>query len=1055
MNLDRSNNSYWWSINWINKGLRCSDSLLQICGLNPSTVTLSDLILLIHPDHKNTIQEHIATLPTHSKKEQTYQLLTKFGYRWVKSKLDHIDGCETALFYLEFLREEDVKSLQESPTLLLYANELISRYTSISDSLLELLHVADRSEVISKILNNLLEDFKGDRAYIFTYDLEHQTQSCTYEVVRDTVCSAKDDLQNIPLSDTLWWTEMLYHRASSIIYDNIDSMPIEARGEYQLLKEQHIESIMVVPLITKQGTGGYIGIDMVGHQHIWNDTDCQWFESLANIISLCIELSKSEEAAQTERAHYSQLYENMPIGFLRLQVIRDSQGTPINYIHQEINSLAGRLIGVAGADIDSCLGETLRIGGVSEPLLLFDRLIRTRGVHTVSAVQNKDFYLDYTLYSVEADDVVVLIRDNTASVTASRALRKSEQTLQNIYKNIPIGIEIYDKDGVLLSINDMEQEIFGFESKESVLGVNLFDNPNVPTSFLDDLRNEKPSWCDFFYDFGKLNTYYSSSYHGRKHIVLKGVVLYDIDHNVENYLLIVLDNTDFLKANHKIREFETLFNSIAEFSEVGLCQWNRDENTIFGTDQWYKNLSQENRTISNIMEAYSLAHEQDKANLERHFQDITSGVITGFREEVRIKDGEDYRWLNTLYKVSEHTSGSDSFEIIGINIDITALKHTEYMLTQEKLRAEESDRLKSAFLANMSHEIRTPLNAIVGFSNLLVDTTDQQDRLQYMSIIRQNNDLLLQLISDILDISKIESGIIDIKTEMVNIDDVCTEVVCSQRMKVADDRIHIQFETAGGGCKLETDRNRLIQILSNIVGNAIKFTPDGTISVGYSTDHREIKFYIRDTGLGISAEHLPIIFTRFIKLNNFINGTGLGLPICKSLIEKMGGEIWVESQVGVGSCFYFTLPYRLEGNIALEPIVPISPTEQQTHKQNGESEILILVAEDTDSNYLLISSILKREYRLLRAINGIEAIELFRLHRPSLILMDVKMPEMDGLEATRRIKDIDPHIPIIMLTAFAFDDDKTRAFEVGCCDFLTKPIQPSLLKDTIKKYISG
>lgn len=392
--------------------------------------------------------------------------------------------------------------------------------------------------------------------------------------------------------------------------------------------------------------------------------------------------------------------------------------------------------------------------------------------------------------------------------------------------------------------------------------------------------------------------------------------------------------------------------------------------------------------------------------------------------------------------------------IIGVSWDITDLKNTEQELIAARVKAEQSDRLKSAFLANMSHEIRTPLNAIVGFSNLLVDAADPEERKEYIGIVQENNELLLKLISDILDLSKIEAGTFDFVNGEVDLNQLCSEILSSLRVKVKDDRVKLLFGEHLPRCRVFCDKSRLTQVISNFINNALKFTVKGSITLGYcQVGPDELKIYVRDTGSGIPKEKQPLVFDRFVKLNSFVQGTGLGLSICRSIVEQMGGRIGLESKEGEGSCFWFTLPWRQGEASPDEGGAPEQESVPGVLPETGERP-LVLVAEDTDSNYLLISLILKKEFRVIRAHNGVEAVELCGKIRPALILMDVKMPEMDGIEATRRIRQSDDSVPIIAVTAFAFDRDRQRALEAGCDDYMAKPVQAVQLKEKIRALLA-
>ena len=281
------------------------------------------------------------------------------------------------------------------------------------------------------------------------------------------------------------------------------------------------------------------------------------------------------------------------------------------------------------------------------------------------------------------------------------------------------------------------------------------------------------------------------------------------------------------------------------------------------------------------------------------------------RPDVRIlREDGTYTWTRVNVMVRDFRPEDGIIDMVCVNYDITELKETERKLIAARDKAEELDRLKSAFLANMSHEIRTPLNAIVGFSSLLTETEDMKDRKQYMAIVQENTELLLQLISDILDLSKMESGAFEFVKSDTDVNLLCSEIIRSLRMKVPAG-VELVFEECLPGCHVWADKNRLNQVISNFINNALKFTFSGSITLGYyrQTDGY-LRFYVRDTGMGIPKNKIKTVFDRFVKLNSFVHGTGLGLSICKSLVEQMGGTIGVESEEGEGSCFWFTYPYQ-------------------------------------------------------------------------------------------------------------------------------------------------
>ena len=378
-------------------------------------------------------------------------------------------------------------------------------------------------------------------------------------------------------------------------------------------------------------------------------------------------------------------------------------------------------------------------------------------------------------------------------------------------------------------------------------------------------------------------------------------------------------------------------------------------------------------------------------------------------------------------------------------------KEDEIELRKAKDKAEESDRLKSAFLANMSHEIRTPLNAIVGFSNLLTMAEDEEERNEYINIISSNNELLLQLINDILDVAKIEAGTLEFTDSEIDINALLSDIEQSSRLK-APEGVQISFVEKMPYCIIMSDKNRLAQIITNFINNAIKFTKEGSIRFGYRHKDDKLLFYVRDTGCGIEPEKKDLVFNRFVKLNSFAQGTGLGLAICQMIVKKMGGEIGVESQLGKGSTFWFTLPDTVIHGIDVQSI-KTAVNEDAVIDNTNPKKATLLIAEDNESNYILIRAVLK-EYDLLHAHDGNEAVRLYREHRPDLILMDLKMPDMDGYEATVEIRKEDSDIPIIAVTAFAFSEDEQRVKQNGFNGYAAKPIKPAELKKIIVQYLS-
>ena len=785
----------WWESDLKNKEYICSDFIVDLLGLESNRISFTEFHQRIREDHRLRLKNEYMSLSYLETYEQMFPIRAKDGEIWVYSKINFQkpdkEGYRNMTGFLQYI-DRPIDTTNENIDFFQVSN-LLYQQTNISYSLLAFLQCDDVTQVVNKTLGDLLNQFLGDRIYIFEINRKEQRQDCTYEVTAEGISKEQEFLSNIPWDPSTWWNHQIAERRA-IILNTLDDMPEEAAEYRQTLEMQDIKSLMVVPLISKEEVWGYMGIDMVRTQRSWSNVDYQCFSSLANIISICIELRKSELQAKEDRL----------------------------------------------------------------------------------------------------------------------ALDNSEKILRNIYKNLPAGVELYDKDGYLVDINDKELEIFGLSDKNEALGVNLFDNPNIPLEVKERLRAKEDVNFSINYDFSKINQYVDSRRNGIINLTTKVTALYDSQNRFINYLFINIDTTETTNAYTKIQEFENLFLLIGDYAKVGFAHFNVLTRDGYAQDTWYRNLGEKEGTpMPQVIGVYAHVVPEDQAVLKNFVGEVKTGKATSLRKEVRVcRENGKYTWTSINVMVRDYRPQDGIIEMLCINYDITPLKETEQKLIIARDKAEELDRLKSAFLANMSHEIRTPLNAIVGFSSLLAETDSRNERQEYIKIVQENNELLLQLISDILDLSKIEAGTFNFVYTNVDVNETCAEIIKSMSMKVGKG-IELIFEEPFPECYIYTDKNRFTQVISNFINNALKFTQQGSITLGYEqVSHQKIKFYVRDTGMGIPEEKQKSIFERFVKLNTFVQGTGLGLSICKSIVSQMGGEIGVDSAEGIGSCFWFTHPYH-------------------------------------------------------------------------------------------------------------------------------------------------
>ena len=478
------------------------------------------------------------------------------------------------------------------------------------------------------------------------------------------------------------------------------------------------------------------------------------------------------------------------------------------------------------------------------------------------------------------------------------------------------------------------------------------------------------------------------------------------------------------------------------FKTVGMSYWDYDVKT-----RQYRSFNDSvndfNPEKAIMPEDYlKAAHPEDTERVRENIVGMSAGQYKEFSLQYRSRTKWDQDWQTLIVTglPSERDKKGNVIRYTGIAFNNTKWEKMAQELKEMKDKAELSDRLKSAFLANMSHEIRTPLNAIVGFSELLVDSDDPDEKKEYWHIIESNNDLLLRLINDILDLSKIESGIIDRKRERFNLTQLCNELYVMMRSKIPNADVELVQDNPCPECWIFLDSNRLKQVWMNFLTNAVKYTRSGYIRMGYSVEKDGIRFYVEDTGTGIPKELQDRVFGRFQKLNEFVQGTGLGLAISRAIVEAAGGEIGFTSEQGIGSTFWAWVPCEIfqHGDVGCPETT--LPNHRPVFSEGSDRKLRILVAEDNDSNFLLVRNILK-DYDLLRVTNGVEAVEEIRNGKFDFVLMDLKMPVMDGLVATRKIREFNSDIPIVALTANAFDTDRASAMDAGCNAFLPKPVK--------------
>lgn len=751
----------------------------------------------------------------------------------------------------------------------------------------------------------------------------------------------------------------------------------------------------------------------------------------------------------------------------------------------------------------------------------------------------------------------------------TRALREAQEILSlqklrtdTIFGDLPVGIEVYSKEGILVWMNERTCQTFGVVDKRAVIGSTpIMDNPVIPDAVKKAFQRQRKIQVDFDYDFsivcrtGFYNTRCTSEV---KRISCKGTPVFGSDGKMQNYVFIMNDISREHEYSVKLKESAQLAHQAIQAS--GLVHW-RYDNRIRRFSSYNDPVTNFDSSVWLTPEDYlGTVHPDDRPGIMDYLRMMDDGADFSDEAPMRVKTTYDDGWQDCVVTgtsfLKDHATGKVLL-YTGFRRNVTSWKKMVNELSEAKERAERSDKLKSAFLANISHEIRTPLNAIIGFSNLLTNTDKKEEIAEYQRIIVTNSDLLLRLINDILDLSKIEAGFIDRQLSEFDLSVYFDELYGSVRQAMANPSVKLVCDNPYESCLVRMDANRLAQVVLNYATNAIKCTYRGEIRMGYRRQGEGIYFYVSDTGIGIPDKDKPRLYRRFEKLNEFAQGTGLGLVICKVVTEASGGRVGFESEEGVGSTFWSWVPCEImriggeaeaggqeaarvgagldngsdnvldagldngsdkgsdngldagldnglgssldagkrteileavgrgieemESKLAsvklenepsptglaalsasAEPKAQSASTDEpspadpdsEPSSDGHTDKKTILVVEDIESNYLLMSVLLgSLGYQFTRAADGVEAVEKVLSEHFDLVLMDIKMPRLGGLEATREIRKTNREVPIIALTAHAFNSDKEAAIAAGCNGFLVKPIDRNALAGTLRRFL--
>lgn len=649
-----------------------------------------------------------------------------------------------------------------------------------------------------------------------------------------------------------------------------------------------------------------------------------------------------------------------------------------------------------------------------------------------------------------------VFRDITERKAAEIESIKKQEFIEAILDNSPIGFAVNRlDDGNIVYVGSRFEEIYGVPRGSLKSVKDFFEKVYTDPEYrefmrektLSDINSGDPArlkWEDI-----RIVTREGEE----KFITAINIPLVE-----QNYMIsTVQDVTIKRKLSEKIRESEAYYRTLIDISPDGIIISDLEGRVTYFSIKAYEIMGE--YPGSNVMGKSFLNWVEPEYHhiISERIADIISGNLAPATREYRLIKGDKTSFWAELSSSPLSGKSGDPAGLMIVCRDISDRKKVENELIKARDKAEESDRLKTAFLHNISHEIRTPMNAITGFSALLSEPdVDPESQKSYIEVINNSSNHLLSIVSDIIEIANIEAGIFRLTNSDVNVNLALKNLYEQFRPRAVERSLSFIYKNdlPDENCNVVTDKTKLIQILTNLISNALKFTHRGQVSFGYEAKDGFLEFFVADTGIGISSDQFARIFDRFYQVESSIarqyEGTGLGLAISKAYVEHLGGKIWLTSEPGRGTVFYFTIAYS-----GSKPVKTEVKAGENKPSKDEKGKLTILIAEDEDNNFMVIrAQLASLGAKIIRAFNGREAVDIcLSGQRIDIILMDIKMPVMDGHTATREIRKQLPEIPIIAVTAFAFESDREKALNAGCSDYIAKPLKKDLLLGMIKKYV--
>ncbi len=1051
-------------------------------------------------------------------------------------------------------------------------NDLLAILTKIA-----VVFINIHREFIVESINSTLQEiatFVGaDRAYIFEYDFEEDSQSNLYEWCNIGIEPHINSLQNVPNKINQFMVNKHKKGEDYILFDVAEADSNEFKT---LLENGNIKSIITVPLMYKSVCYGFVGFDFVKKKYRYTKIEENLLKVLAQMIVNLKQRENYENEIKKSEEQYRNMFDNNPqpmwmydLDTLEILEVNKAVIEKYGYSKDELLNMTIKDIRPK-EDIPALLQDIEKTKTTMNPAGEWKHLKKNGEIINVEITSHSVRYNNRNVRHVMVNDI-------TERKRIENNLKQSEERYRKLADDMPILISSFFPDGTISYVNPPLAK-FTDKTPDELVGMNFYDmieyevaqklkanlmalTPDNPLeTHIQEL--ETPSGKKLVYEWrnraffdeneyiirfqsvavditeryeiqqellksqeiiksladqsgtmtwevdnkglfvyisevaekiigykpveiiGKMHFYDLHPEEGKEHFITTSFEVFDqkgtfvdfenmvISKNGDLIWVLtsgipILDNegnllgyrgsdftiTERKKAELALRETKEYLENLIKYANAPIITWSKDMKITEFNHAFEKLTGLTRENVINRPLHLIFPNDSMNKSLNIIIRSMEGELLNGIEIPIYNVKGENRIVLWNSANI--YDTVGNLIATIAQGNDITERKRVEEELLRAKEKAEESDRLKSAFLANMSHEIRTPMNGILGFLNLLDDPQlSSEDRSEFVRVMNLSGDRLLNTINDIIEISKIESGQNPVNNSVIDIAEVMNYYIdfFDLQSSYKNNQLKLTNIVQGVQTKIYTDKSKLDSIITNLIKNAIKFTSNGKIEIGNYIENEKLHFFVKDTGIGIPEDRVEAIFDRFVQADINITrpheGSGLGLSIVKAYVEMLGGEVHVESKLGVGSTFYFTIDYHpVTTEIKYEP--------ENTNIDVNNSNSTILVVEDDYASFALLNVILKREnYTIIHAENGLDAIEFCQTNQNiPLILMDIKMKGIDGLETTKRIREFNNSVNIIAQTAYAMPGDAEKALAIGCNDYITKPIIPDILLKKIRKYM--